>query len=64
LAEAMAVRRALAIAKERGFQYIILASDCLSLMQRIQAKAMDHSVVGVVVRDIKFLAKGLQIVFL
>jgi hypothetical protein len=56
LAEAIAVRQALSITRDKGFQKIILMSDCLSLIQRILSPGMDRLVVGTVVGDIKSLA--------
>jgi hypothetical protein len=53
LAEAVAVRRALASAGDMGFT---LASDCLPLIQKIQTAGMDRSGVGTVVGDIKRFA--------
>ncbi|KAM0871325.1 hypothetical protein ACQ4PT_039455 [Festuca glaucescens] len=43
LAEAMAVRRALVVTRDKGFRDVILASDCLSVIQRIDASERDGS---------------------
>jgi hypothetical protein len=56
LAEAVAVRQALATAGDKGFTDIVLASDCLPLIQKIQTAGMDRSGVGTVVGDIKRFA--------
>jgi ribonuclease HI len=56
MAEALAVRGALQVAAEKGFQYILLATDCLSMVQRILSPGRDRSAVGIVVEDIKILA--------
>ena len=56
MGEAFAIRRALVIARDNGFTKIILASDCLSMIQRIRALVRDRSCVGAVVSDIKTLA--------
>jgi ribonuclease HI len=56
MAEAVAVRQALSITRDKGFQKIILMSDCLSLIQRILSSEKDRSAVGIVVADIKSLA--------
>jgi hypothetical protein len=53
LAEALALRRALVLAGEEGFDRLIVATDCLSLVQRINNPEFDRSQVGVVVLDIK-----------
>jgi hypothetical protein len=42
-AEALAIRRALSLVQDEGFNKIILASDCLSVIQRIRASAMDRT---------------------
>jgi hypothetical protein len=54
-AEALALHRAMVIAKDRGYAKVIFASDCLSLVQRVNSVAPDRSMVGTVVRDIKDL---------
>jgi hypothetical protein len=61
LAEALAVRRALALTREKGFRNIILESDCLSLIQKITASEKDRSPVGSVVGDIRSLASEFAI---
>jgi ribonuclease HI len=46
LAEAFAIRRALALVREEGFDKIILSSDCLSVIQRINSPLMDRTGIG------------------
>jgi hypothetical protein len=53
LAKAIAVRRALALAREEGFDKIMVAMDCLSLVNRINSLIPDRSFLGVVIQDIK-----------
>jgi ribonuclease HI len=53
MAEAMAVRRALKVAADHGFPRVIVASDCLSLVQRLCSSQEDRSLVGSVVTDVK-----------
>jgi ribonuclease HI len=53
LAEALAIRRALALAREEGFDKIMVASDCLSVVHRINNSTQDRSFLGVVIEDIK-----------
>jgi ribonuclease HI len=60
LAEALAVRRAVTLAGEEGLDRIILMSDCLTVIQRINSSGRDRSLVGVVVEDIKTLATSLS----
>jgi hypothetical protein len=52
LAEAIAVRRGLAVAKERGFDRPVLVSDCQTLIRRISAPGMDRSPLGAMIVDI------------
>jgi hypothetical protein len=60
VAEALALRRAVALACDRGFDKVTFASDCLSLIQRVNSSAQDRSQVGSVVADIKFQAKTIS----
>lgn len=56
IAEAMAIRRAMSLAKEESFEKIILASDCVSVILRIKLATRDRSNVGCLVGDMKKLA--------
>jgi ribonuclease HI len=58
MAEALAIHRAIVFALEEGFSDIILASDCLSVLQRINSSVIDRSPTGSVVEDIKFYSKS------
>jgi ribonuclease HI len=58
IAEALALRRALSLAGSEGFDKVIVASDCLSLVQRVNSLELDRSQVGVVVQDIKAMASS------
>jgi hypothetical protein len=62
IAEALAMRRALTLACEEGFDKVIVASDCLSLVLRINDSTVDQSQVDVVVQDIKALSSEFSIV--
>ena len=53
VAEAMALRQALFLARERGMQRIMVASDCLSLINKIKEPNLDRSPTGAIVHDIK-----------
>jgi hypothetical protein len=55
--EALAMRRAMSLAKDEGFSKIIVNSDCLSVLKRILCDTEDRSSCGTVIRDIKKLAK-------
>jgi ribonuclease HI len=57
IAEALAMRRAMSLAKDEGFSKIIVNSDCLSVLKRIMCDTEDRSSCGTVIRDIKKLAK-------
>jgi hypothetical protein len=52
-AEALALRRAVLLAQEEGFDKVIFASDCLSLVQRLNSLTMDRSSAGILVHGIK-----------
>jgi hypothetical protein len=49
----LAVRRAISVAGEEGFGKVLVVSDCLSMIQQINSMAIDQSVVGVIMQDIK-----------
>ena len=53
LVEAMAIRLALSFSKDEGLHGLIVATDCLSVVQRIQNVERDRSTVGSVIVDIK-----------
>jgi hypothetical protein len=56
LAEALALRHTVSLAGDEGFDKLIVVSDCLSLIQRINSSELDRSPISMVVQDIKFLA--------
>uniref|UniRef100_A0ACD5Y4F7 Uncharacterized protein n=1 Tax=Avena sativa TaxID=4498 RepID=A0ACD5Y4F7_AVESA len=53
LAEALALRRAMLIAREQRVHQVIFESDCLSLINRLKSSNQDRSQVGSVVMDIR-----------
>jgi hypothetical protein len=53
LAEAMAVRLALSFARGEGMDNLIIASDCLSVVQSAKASTTDRSFCGPMLEDIK-----------
>jgi ribonuclease HI len=55
-AEALALRHAVQLARDEGRDKVIFASDCLSLVQRLNSSGIDRSSVGLVVSDIKQMA--------
>jgi ribonuclease HI len=54
-AEALALRRAVSFAQDEGFGRIIINSDCLSVVNRVNALEQDRSLIGPVIHDIKNL---------
>jgi hypothetical protein len=60
LAEALALRRAVLFASEEGFTKVIFASDCLSVIQRVQSPLFDRSMCGPVTEDIKRMARSFE----
>jgi hypothetical protein len=62
LAEAFAVKHAVTLARNEGLDRIIVLSDCLSLVQRINSSSQDRSLVGVMVKDIKEITSPMSLV--
>jgi hypothetical protein len=58
IAEALALRGAVAIARDKGFDKAIFASDCLSLIQCLHSLNQDRSQVGILVKDIRSMVAG------
>ena len=56
-AEALALRRAVSLAREEGYDRVVFSSDCLSLIHRLSSSAIDRSSVGILVAEIKHLVK-------
>ena len=56
MAEALALRQALVFAKNSGFQKTEVASDCLSLIHKVQSSGFDRPPIGAIIRDIKIRA--------
>jgi hypothetical protein len=57
LAEALAVRKAALFALDEGFSKIIIASDYLSVIQRIKSSVTEHYPYGIVIEDIKAISR-------
>lgn len=57
VAEAEAIRRALMLAESIGAQSFQVASDCLSLVNKLQQQGLDRTSTGAIVHDIKLRAK-------
>jgi hypothetical protein len=62
IAEALVVHRALTLACKEGFDKVIVTSDCLTLVLRINDSGIDRSQVGVVVQDIRALPSEFSLV--
>jgi hypothetical protein len=52
-AETLAIQTALALTREKGYRGIMLAWDCLSVVDRINNYTLDCSFLGVVIEDVK-----------
>jgi hypothetical protein len=52
-ATALALRRAVSLAQDEGYDKVIFATDCLSLVHRLNFSEMDRSLVGLLVDGIK-----------
>jgi hypothetical protein len=52
------MRRAITLAKDKGFFEVIIKSDCLSLINRVQAVLQGISSCGPIIKDIKRLASS------
>jgi hypothetical protein len=55
LAEALALHRAIHFAKDEGFDRVVMASNCLSVIQCVTS-VTDRSILRTVTEDIKLLA--------
>ncbi|XBI35755.1 hypothetical protein VPH35_121403 [Triticum aestivum] len=53
VAEAMALRQALILANNLGIQNIMVASDCLSVINKVKGLGFDRSPIGAIVHDIR-----------
>jgi ribonuclease HI len=52
IAEGLAIRKALPVLSNHGFQNMIIASDCKSMVHRISSTSWDRSSAGTVMNDI------------
>jgi hypothetical protein len=57
LAEALAMRQAVTLARDKGFTKATFASDCHSLINCLKSSSPDRSQLGSMVADIRFLTK-------
>uniref|UniRef100_A0A8I6YBU4 RNase H type-1 domain-containing protein n=1 Tax=Hordeum vulgare subsp. vulgare TaxID=112509 RepID=A0A8I6YBU4_HORVV len=55
LAEAIAIQKGLQFALCEGFQEVLLGSNCLTVVQRVNLLDQDRSICGSVIQDIKQL---------
>jgi ribonuclease HI len=56
IAEAIAIRQTLYLAENVRAQYFQVASDCLSVIKKLQQQGLDRSLTGAIVHDIKLRA--------
>jgi hypothetical protein len=54
----LALRRAVSLARDEGFNKVIFATDCLSLVHRLNSSVMDRSSMGLLVDDIKSMTNS------
>ena len=59
MAEALALRRAVSFVVAEGFSHLIVATDCLSVIQRVLSSEVDRSALGAVTEDVKRLARSM-----
>ena len=64
LAEALAVRDAISFIQEEGLHQVVIATDCLSVVQRCRSSSLDRSGCAPVIEDIKSLLRDLSFVTL
>ena len=63
LAEAIAFRQAILFASRLPYKQVIIATDCLSLIKKLQSKAIDRSFTGSITQDINKAASASSVVF-
>jgi len=63
LAEAIAFRRAINFALQLPYNQVMVATDCLSLVHKLQSKTTDRSYTEIIIQDIKEAARSSSIVF-
>jgi hypothetical protein len=63
LAEALALRRSVSLAGDQGFDKMMVVSDCLSLVQRINSSELDRSPIGVKFLTTNFIAVSFSHIF-
>lgn len=56
VAEAWAIRTAVEFVNRFGHQQVIVASDCLSVVQKLMSSAVDRSETGTITQDVKLMA--------
>ncbi|KAK3131014.1 hypothetical protein QOZ80_6BG0500960 [Eleusine coracana subsp. coracana] len=59
----MAVRKAIEFVTELSYNQVILASEGLSLIQKLNSEALDRSETGTITQNIKLMADASPIVF-
>jgi hypothetical protein len=64
LAEMLAFRRAVHFATQLSYNQVIVVSDCLSLINKLNAPSRDRSHTGIIIEDIKCMSCTFSITFL
>jgi len=63
LVETIAFRRALFFAMQLPYDKVVVASDCLTLINKLRSRKVDRSHTGIIVEDIKQLMRVSSVVF-
>jgi ribonuclease HI len=63
LAEAIAFRQAILFASELPYNQVVIATDCLCLLQKLRSEATDRSHTGIIIQDIKKAACVSTVIF-
>ncbi|WVZ85884.1 hypothetical protein U9M48_032742, partial [Paspalum notatum var. saurae] len=63
LAETLAIRRAIVFASGLPHVRVIIATDCLSVVQKLQKEVKDRSSTGIIIQDIKKTMSASNVLF-
>jgi hypothetical protein len=61
-AEALTLRRAVSLARDEGFDKVIFATDCLSLVRRLNSSVVDTSSAGLLMDGINSMTNSFMLV--
>jgi hypothetical protein len=63
MAETIAFRCTILFAMQQSYDRVMVASDCLSLINNLKSHTMDHPHRGIIMEDIKFLMRTSSVIF-